>query len=142
MEAIGPWYLPKYQVGHYWYSPGFIDPGSSLAEISYNYSHSVWADPNWLSIIIGVLDYAYGQDTRVWDFPVSKFNFGRPLIPYTKGTYCSHLIWQSYWRSTLYNGSDPRIFPLDIDWNGGYSVYPEDLINAKYTREYDYWLRP
>jgi len=101
----------------------------------------VWADPNWVSIIIGVMDYAYEQDTRKYDFPVHKYNFGRPLMPYTKDTYCSHLIWQSYCWSTVFYASDPRILALDIDWNGGYIVYPEDLINAKYTREYEYWLR-
>jgi len=141
-EAIGPWWDTKYHVGHYFYSRAFISPGrQGIQEISYNYSPEVWDDPNWVSILVGTWTYAWSQNDCRWDFPTYKYDFSQPWWLGQKPTYCSMLIWQSYYESTDNNASWAWVRQLDTDWNGGYTVLPGELINATDCREWQYWIR-
>lgn len=66
-------------------------------------------------------DFAYRQMGKPYNVLASKTDL--------RSFYCSKLVWAA-WRYTA---------GVDLDYDGGYWVWPVDLINSSHTRVFGYW---
>ncbi|MFH1120950.1 MAG: hypothetical protein V1775_14125 [Bacteroidota bacterium] len=78
--------------------------------------------------IDSIVDFALGQKGRLSSWNASKYfplenneNLSTGNLLKNETWYCSLLVWQSYLNVT----------GIDLDPNGGYMVYPNDLISSR-----------
>lgn len=87
---------------------------------TYDTAYALWL-PRWAVSGWRARNYARSKMGQPYDITSSKADQSR--------WYCSKLCWAA-WR-----------YPVgpDIDWDGGYWVWPVDLINSAYTSLFGYW---
>lgn len=87
---------------------------------TYDHAYGLWV-PSQANHGTAARDYAYRQMGK----PYSVFAAKTDL----RSFYCSKLAWVA-WRNTS---------GLDLDADGGFWVWPVDLVNSRYTTVFGYW---
>ena len=87
---------------------------------TYDHAWALWV-PSESNHGAAARDYAYKQMGKPYNLLASKTDL--------RSFYCSKLAWVA-WRYTS---------GLDLDADGGYWVWPVDLVNSRYTRSFGYW---
>jgi uncharacterized protein YycO len=77
--------------------------------------------PSKSGYAIAARDYAYRQMGKPYSVAAPKTDL--------RSFYCSKLVWAA-WRYTS---------GLDLDADGGFWVWPVDLVNSRYTSLFGYW---
>jgi len=87
---------------------------------TYDRAYALWV-PKKASYGTAARTYAYKQMGKPYSVAGAKTD--------TRSFYCSKLVWAA-WRYTS---------GLDLDGDGGYWVWPIDLVNSSYTTVFGFW---